>query len=41
VERDIVLKSQNGGFRNWWAPPRSGIWHGAPVLVPLMFSELI
>jgi len=25
-ERDIVLISQNGGLRNWWAPPRSGIW---------------
>jgi len=24
VERDIVLMSQNGGLRNWWAPPRSG-----------------
>jgi len=23
VERDIV--SQNGGLRNWWTPPRSGI----------------
>jgi len=26
VERDIVLMCQNGGFRNWWTPPRSGIW---------------
>jgi len=40
VERDIVLMSQNGGLRNWWAPPRSGIW-GPPVLAPLMFADLI
>jgi len=26
MERDIVLMSQNGGLRNWWAPPRSGMW---------------
>jgi len=26
VERDIVLMNQNRGLRNWWAPPRSGIW---------------
>jgi len=24
--RDIVLMSQNEDLRNWWAPPRSGIW---------------
>jgi len=26
VELDIVLMSQNRGLRNWWAPPKSGIW---------------
>jgi len=26
VKSDYVLMSQNGGLRNWWAPPRSGIW---------------
>jgi len=26
VERAIVLMSQNGSLRNWWASPRSGIW---------------
>jgi len=26
VERDIVLMSQNGDLRNWWAPPRFVIW---------------
>jgi len=26
VERDNLLMSQNGGLRNWWAPPRAGIW---------------
>jgi len=32
-ERDIVLMSQNGGLRNWWAFPRSGIW--GPRLGPI------
>jgi len=37
VVGDIVLMSQNGGLRNWWAP--SWICHmGAPVLVPLMLA---
>jgi len=26
VKRDIVLMSQNGGLKNWWASSRSGIW---------------
>jgi len=40
VERDIVLMSQNGGLRNWWASPTSGIWT-SPVMDQLMFAELI
>jgi len=32
VENDIVLMSQNGGLRNWWALRWSGIACGAPAL---------
>jgi len=39
VERDILLTSQNGSLRNWWA--LLDLAYGTWVLVPLMFAKLI
>jgi len=42
IEWNVIhcINESDGALRNRWAPAWSGLW-GPPVLVPLMFAELI